>query len=239
MRAFGLTMILLPSIAWAQPALPAAAAPLPVPQAAPMPVPQAAPLPPPLPPPDDGECTVTTTVRCTGAAAPYAVQAAQPQAPVVVPPVVVPPPAPPAAPPQIMYLDTRHLVGDGWKLTQSPDGRLWRERKVSTPSNAMWGGGLALWITSYLAGGIGGMSSDGFGVMAWWPVIGSFVAAGFSDDGTGKALFAVDGLLQGTGFVLFLVGLAAGPEKLERLPVSVGPVGFAGGGSGLALSGRF
>ncbi|HXU70256.1 MAG TPA: hypothetical protein VN947_13060 [Polyangia bacterium] len=242
MRALGLTMILLPSMALAQPALPAAAAPVPVPQAAPMP--------PPLPPLDDGECTVTTTVHCTGAAAPYAVQAAQPQAPVVVPPVVVAPPAPPppappvavppaSAPPQIMYLDTRHLVGDGWKLTQSPDGRLWRERKVSTPSNAMWGGGLALWITSYLAGGIGGMASDGFGEIAWWPVLGPFVAAGFSSDGTGKALFAVDGLLQGTGFVLFLVGLAAGPEKLERLPVSVGPIGFAGGGSGVALSTRF
>src|SRR6185312_15523146 len=119
MRALGLTMILLPSMALAQPALPAAAAPVPVPQAAPMP--------PPLPPLDDGECTVTTTVHCTGAAAPYAVQAAQPQAP----PVAVPPAS---APPQIMYLDTRHLVGDGWKLTQSPDGRLWRERKVSTPS---------------------------------------------------------------------------------------------------------
>ena len=78
MRALGLTMILLPSIAFAQPALP--------------PAPPAPPLPQPLPPlPDDGECTVTTTVRCTGAAAPYAVQAAQPQAPIVVQPAPPPP----------------------------------------------------------------------------------------------------------------------------------------------------
>ncbi len=57
--------------------------------------------------------------------------------------------------------------------------------------------------------------------------------------GTAQALWAVDGLAQAGGFVTFLVGLAAGPDKLERLPLSVGPVGFIGGGSGVALSGRF
>ena len=80
MRALGLMMLLVPSMGWAQQAV----------------------LPAPLPAADDGECTVTTTVRCTGAAAPYAVQAAQPQAPVVVqlpppPPVAPPPPSPPSS----------------------------------------------------------------------------------------------------------------------------------------------
>ena len=233
MRALGLTMILLPSIALAQPALPPAAAPAPVPQ----------PLPPPLPAPDDGECTVTTTVRCTGAAAPYAVQAAQPQAPIVVqppaPPVVVAPPAP-VTPPQIMYLDTRHLVGDGWKLTQSPDGRLWRERKLSTESPGMYGAGLTIWLSTYAASIIGGMMQGGINMIGWMPIVGAMVNAGIgSSDGTAQGLWAVDSLAQGTGFVLFLVGLAAGPEKLERLPVTVGPVGFVGGGSGVALSARF
>ncbi|HEY2747417.1 MAG TPA: hypothetical protein VGL86_22495, partial [Polyangia bacterium] len=176
-------------------------------------------------------CTVTTTVRCTGAAAPYAVQAAQPTAaPVAAPPVLAPPPP--------LILDAQ-VVRDGWKLTQDPDGRLWRERKRSTPSNAMWGGGLTLFLATYLAGGIGGMASDGLGEIAWWPVIGPMFAAVFTDSSTARALFAVDGLAQGTGFVLFLVGLAAGPEKLERMPVSIGPVSLAGGGSGVALSGRF
>ncbi len=211
MRALGLTLILLPSVALAQPAM--------------------------VPAEDPDSCTVTTTVRCTGAAAPYAVQAAQP-APAA-PVVIQAPPTPPVTPPPAIILDARHLVGDGWKLTQDANGRLWRERRVSTPSGAMWGGGLALLLTTYLAGGIGGMASDGFGEIAWWPVLGPIFAAAFTDNGTARALFAVDGLAQGAGFVLLLVGLAAGPEKLERLPVSVGPIGLAGGGSGVALSGRF
>ena len=225
MRALGLTMILLPSIAFAQPALPPAAAPAP------------APMPQPLPPlPDDGECTVTTTVRCTGAAAPYAVQAAQPQAPIVVQPA----PPPPVTPPQIMYLDTRHLVGDGWKLTQSADGRLWRERRVTSESPGMYGAGLTIWLSTYAASIIGGMMQGGIDMIGWMPIIGAMVNAGIgSSNDTAQGLWAVDSLAQGTGFVLFLVGLAAGPEKLERMPVSFGPVGFVGGGSGVALSARF
>ena len=146
---------------------------------------------------------------------------------------------PPAPPPQPIILDPRQLAGDGWKLTQDPDGRLWRERKSSTASPAMWGGGLTLFLTTYLAGGIGGMASDGFGEIAWWPVLGPIFAAVFTGNSSAQALFALDGLAQGTGFVLFLVGLAAGPQKLERQPITVGPVSFAGGGSGVALSGRF
>jgi hypothetical protein len=230
MRALGLTMLLVPSIAFAQPAV------LP-----------AQPLPPPVD--DTGECTVTTTVRCTGAAAPYAVQAAQPQAPVIVqqapvvvqPPVVAPvAPAAPAAPPQpLMVIDARHLVGEGWKLTQSEDGRLWRERRVSTDSPAMWGTGLTIWLGTYAAGILAGMVQGGIMEIGWMPIVGAMCNAGFSGDGSGKALWAVDSLAQGTGFVLFLVGLAAGPQKMERLPVSIGPVGFVGGGSGVALSARF
>lgn len=224
MRTLGLTLILLPSVVLAQPAV----APAPSPAAE-----------------EQGECTVTTTVRCTGAAAPYAVQAAQP-APAEPPIVIQAPPAPPPVaapapivPPQALVLDARHLVGEGWKLTQSADGRLWRERKTSTASPAMWGGGLALFATTYLAGGVGGMAKGDGAEIAWWPVIGPMFAAAFSDNSTARALFVVDGLAQGTGFVLFLVGLAAGPEKMERLPVSVGPIGLVGGGSGVALTGRF
>ena len=178
MRALGLTMLLWPSVALAQVA----------------PAPAAA--------PDPGECTVTTTVRCTGVAAPYAVR------------------------------------GDGWRVVQSSDGSWWRERKVSTAAPTVWGTGLAFWLGGYAAGAIGGLEQGGVGWFGSWPIVGAFVSSAFSS-GNAQALWAVDGLAQAGGFVTFLVGLAAGPDKLEHLPLAVGPMGFAGGGSGVALSGRF
>ena len=224
MRALALTIMLLPSVAFAQ-------------------VP--APLPP-LPPEDDpGECTVTTTVRCTGAAAPYAVQAAQPQPPIVI--QAPAPPSPPSPPPTMMMmpppgtilLDPRQL-GNGWRLVQSPDGCLWRERKVSSDAPGVWGTGLAFWLGGYAAGVIGGMEQGDANILAWWPIIGAFAnIAVNSGNGTAQTLWAIDGLAQAGGFVTFLVGLAAGPAKMQRLPLTVSGASFAGGGSGVALAGRF
>lgn len=218
MRALALTMLLVPTVAFAQAA-----------------------------PADPGECTVTTTVRCTGAAAPYAVQAAQPQAPVVIqtpappPPLPAPPPPPVAAPPVIapgtIILDPR-AVGGGWRLVQSEDGSLWRERKISTDAPAVWGTGMAFWLGGYAAAVIGGMEQGSANLFAWWPIIGAFVNTSFNT-GTAQAMWAVDGLAQAGGFVTFLVGLAAGPDKVERMPLTVGAASFVGGGSGVAISGRF
>ncbi len=220
MRALALTMLLVPSIALAQQ--------------------------PPLPAQDPGECTVTTTVRCTGAAAPYAVQAAQPQAPVVIQAPAPPPPAPPppvvapqmmAPAPGTIILDPRAL-GNGWRLAQSEDGTLWRERKVSTDSPALWGTGMAFWLGGYAAAVIGGMNEGDANLFAWWPIIGAFVNTSFNTGGA-QAAWAIDGVAQSAGFVMFLVGLAAGPDKVERMPLTVGAASFVGGGSGVALSGRF
>jgi hypothetical protein len=204
MRALALTIVLLPSIALAQQPLPPAT-------------------------PDLGECTTTTTVRCTGAAAPYAVQPPPAPAPIVV--------APP--PPQIVILDPRKLAGDGWKLTQSADGCLWRERRISTDAPSVWGTGLALWLGGYAAGIVAGMEQGGFNEIGWMPIIGAMVNAAFTDDNTGRALWAIDSVAQAGGFVMFLVGLAAGPDKIERQPVQLGAASFGGGGSGIAISGRF
>jgi hypothetical protein len=217
MRALALLLLLLPSIAFAQNA--------------------PAPLPPAV---DPGECTVTTTVRCTGAAAPYAVQAAQPQPPVVIqaPPPAPPPPAPTLLPPNAILLDP-HVLGDGWRLVQSNDGSLWRERKVSTDAPAVWGAGLAFWLGGYGASIIAGMQQGGFNMIGWMPIVGAFVNVAFTDDGTAKGLWAVDGIAQAGGFVMFLVGMAAGPDKMQRLPLTVGPASFIGGGSGVALAGHF
>jgi hypothetical protein len=182
----------------------------------------------------------TTTVRCTGSAAPYAVQAAQPQTIIVPAPAPVPPPAPPAqpvvavpAPPPIILLP-RGL--DGWRIVQTPDGRLWRERKISSDSPAVWGTGLAFWLASYGAATIAGTATgEGFG---WLPIMGAWINASFTR-GTEQILWAADGIAQAGGFVAFLVGLASGPDKVRRLPLQVGPTGFVGGAQGLAISGRF
>jgi hypothetical protein len=234
MRALALSLLLAPSIALAQVAPPA---PLPAPP--PPPAPTAPAIPPGYEP---SECTTTTTVRCTGAAAPYAVQAAQPQTIVVPAPPPAPAPAappqaaPPTAPPAALLLDTR--LGDGWRLVQAPDGSLWRERKVSSDAPAVWGTGMALWLGGYFAGAIGGMHEGGANMLAWWPIIGAFINTSFNS-GTAQALWAVDGLVQTGGFVTFLVGLAAGPDKLERRPLAITPATFVGGGNGVALTGRF
>lgn len=211
MRALALSMLLLPSVAWAQ--------------FAPPPIP-------PAPAAEPSECVTTTTVRCTGAAAPYAVQA-PPAETVVVP---SPPPAPPP-PPQVIVLDPHKFVGDGWKVTQSPDGCLWRERKTSTSSPAMWGAGLGLFVASYFAGAIGGMAG-GNNPFGFWPIVGPMVSAAFTN-GQAQVLWAVDGVVEAGSFVVFLVGLAAGPDKIERQPITFSPAMFPGGGGGVSLSGRF
>jgi hypothetical protein len=222
MRALALTIMLLPSVVFAE-------------------------GPAPLPPAEDpGECTVTTTVRCTGAAAPYAVEAARPQPPVVIQAPAPPPPAPVMSPPPMMLppagaiiLDPRQL-GDGWRLVQSSDGCLWRERKVSTDSPAVWGTGMAFWLGGYAAAIIGGMEQGGGNIFGWWPIIGAFVNTAInSNNGGAQTLWAIDGIAQAGGFVTFLVGLAAGPDKMQRLPLTVGGASFVGGGSGVALGGRF
>jgi hypothetical protein len=194
----------------------------------------------PLPPADDpGECTTTTTVRCTGAAAPYAVM--PPPAPA--PPVVAPPPPgredDSPVQPRIVILDPRKLTGDGWKLTEDASGCLWRERKRSTDSPAVWGTGMAFWLGGYAAAIIGGMQQGGISEFGWWPIIGPMMNAAFTDSDSSRVLWAVDGIAQAGGFVMFLVGLAAGPDKLERQPIHLGAASFVGGGNGIALSGHF
>ncbi|HEX8954265.1 MAG TPA: hypothetical protein VF945_20565, partial [Polyangia bacterium] len=103
---------------------------------------------------------------------------------------------------------------------------------------AVWGTGMAFWLGGYAAAVIGGMEESGANLFGWWPIIGAFVNSSFNSGGA-QVLWAVDGLAQAGGFVTFLVGLAAGPDKLERCPLTVGPATFVGGGSGVALAGRF
>lgn len=244
MRAVVLALVLSPALAFAQaapaPILPAGVVAVPTPQ--PIAPPQVAPAPAQqmilVPAPqvaEPSECVTTTTVRCTGAAAPYAVP--QPQPPAIVVPAPQPQPQPMARP--ILTLGPNIQLGDGWHLEQTPDGVLWRARKRSTGSPVVWGTGLALWLGSYaLAAGVGTSNGD-FTLIGWWPMLGAFFAAASCSSDSAKAAWTVDGLAQVGGFVAFLVGLAVGPEKLEREPVLVTPISLAGGGSGVGVVGRF
>ena len=68
-------------------------------------------------------------------------------------------------------------------------------------------------------------------LIGWMPIIGAIVNAACQTAAARRRCGPSTAWRRATGFVLFLVGLAAGPEKLERVPLTVGPIGFVGGGS--------
>jgi hypothetical protein len=188
-----------------------------------------------------GECTTTTTVHCTGAAAKYAVPGAvapAPAAPVAAPTVAAPPPPAYYPPPMVVNLK----LGDGWQLLQHSDGSWWRERTVSTPSTSMVTTGAIVFGASWLASGIASMTTDHtMGPVGWLPVLGAWFNAAsmdsscydcndHSDRKMATALWALDGIAQAAGFVALLVGLSAGPKKVERQPVTFVPT-FGGVGA--------
>jgi hypothetical protein len=209
------------------------------------------------------ECTTTTTVHCTGAAAPYAVQApaaAQPvavPAPIPPPPIYLPAPQPPPAYAPAPYasgpiLDLHQLEDGGWKLVQRPDGSLWRERQRSSASAAVWGTGLALFSVSWLAGGVTSVTNGQIGPAGFIPVLGAWINAGVTsnsscDDNFGSscdhrqatALWALDGIAQVAGFTMLLVGMASGPKKLERQPILLAPGAVGYGAPGVTAMGHF
>ena len=193
--------------------------------------------------PDECVTTTTTTTRCTGSAAPLAVPPVEaPQAA----PVFAPPPAyaPPVYQPPLVYPNyapTMVVVPQhGWYLVRDADGSFWRERERSTPNNGLLGGGLGLFLSSWLITSIGG-GSHGEGWAAW-PVFGAMagaIAHGFDhNDGLVTGLYALSTIVQATGFIMAMAGSSSGPKKRERIPLSVGPSLLPSGG-GMSFSGRF
>jgi hypothetical protein len=149
------------------------------------------------------------------------------------------PPAPPVAMPRPAPIDLS-LVTRRWQVKQDSDGRFYRVRLAPTAKPAMWAPGLALWAGSYLAGGFAALpASDGTRELAWLPFAGPVVNAFIATTTAGQILWPLDSAAQVAGCVLFVVGLEAGPLTLQRRPLNVGPIGFIGGGSGVALSGKF
>jgi hypothetical protein len=214
---------------------------------------------------DPQSCETISTVRCTGAAAPLALPT---HAPLIAPPAVAPQPpaaaAPvPAAPPPAAYPPAplgceacpppaeaaptpwagpalAGSVGPGFKLVLDERGQLAYERRKKGTTPGVWGPGLALWLVSYLGTSIGGVADAG--PYAAIPFFGGFVYGGFEliDGNLGKGIgYSVGGAMQLSGFVMFLVGLSAGKDKIDRIPVRVSPLAYREGGGGFAVAARF
>lgn len=209
-------------------------------------------------------CRTTTTVECTGSAAPLAVpyesggQAVAPPAPVYPPsPAYAPPPGypsnapPPGMPvpgtpyapvnPQHPWVVVPPVLGNGWRLVTAPDGQLLRERRTHSMSPALFGTGLATLLVSYLGSGFGTLATHhaGRGV-GFVPVFGAFAETAFSLDNGSRgaaAAWAVAGVLQIGGIVMTAVGGVA-REKVERIPFRIG-FGATSDAATVTLGGRF
>lgn len=200
------------------------------------------------PPPPPGECvtttTTTTTTRCTGDAAPLAVPPPSlPQQPAPVaapPPPAYAPPLPPwYTPPPPSLAAGAHAIVPGHppvvidvngrtRVVVDPDGSMWQEVTRSTPNRGGIAAGLTLFLTTWGVTAIGGqIRGNPFG---WWPIFGGYLGAiGESWSSGGMvAGYVVSGLVQTAGFITALVSAGAGPKKVERIPLVVGPGGIAG-----------
>lgn len=204
--------------------------------------------------PEDS-CETVTTVRCTGNAAPLALpynqQAGQPvhiPPPVVPPPDVLPPvPAPPdacnecAEPPRARApVGLPPALSGRWQLQIDENGAAYT-RLRSTPSAAVWVPGLTLWLGSYVASMAVGISHDGnpYTAIPIFGALGTGIVAGLGGDGVGAAVgYTFGGIAQIAGMVTFIAGLAAGPKKLERMPVQIAPMASRDGG-GFSLAMKF
>lgn len=144
--------------------------------------------------------------------------------------------APPAPAPPPSALPALPLTG-GWRLTVE-DGRAVLVRKRHAPVGGVWGPGLVLWLGSWVGGTIAGATHG----EPWTasPFLGSFASGviGILDGDVGRGLgYTAAGILQASGFVMFLVGLSAG-DRLEKFPIQVTPLAGQGFG-GASLSARF
>ena len=142
-------------------------------------------------------------------------------------------------PPSAILLDPR-VLGDGWRVVQSDDGSLWRERKVSTDAPAVWGTGLAFWLGGYAAGIIGGMQQGGINEIGWMPIIGAFVqhrlqrrtaAPRRCGPSTASRRRAASSCSSSAW--------PPAPTRCSACRSPSAPASFVGGGSGVALVGRF
>jgi len=224
------------------------AAPKPAPAPVAPPPPPAAPAPKPVPPPPPPEAK-PAPAAAAAAAAPAAPKPAP--APVAPPPAALPSPLPVGFYPAILPYRAGLPIPPGYHV----------EHRAAT---GMIGGGLATLLLGYGTAIVLGATADvkdGTGWLAL-PVIGPWLAIGArsyhcSNDPTlanqcvsgafGEvqtiAILSADAVVQATGAVLFVAGLASGRDELVRsdLPVSVRitPRAVGANGFGLGVDGRF
>lgn len=186
-------------------------------------------------------------VPLTAAAQPIAepmavpVEAAPPvvNAQIVVPaPVVAPQPFPMTGPRTLPY-EPGGPIPQGYVLTEKP--RL----------GLIIGGSIAfglLYITSLMAYSLaeavcaGSSCSNDFWPLSL-PVIGPFITIGTANaEGGAISLLAMDGLGQGAGLAMLILGVASKKQvwlRADLADLHLMPLALADGGRGLALAGQF
>lgn len=185
------------------------------------------------------------------------------------PPIAAPPPVyqygppPQGAPnPYAVPLDLPMLrLGDGLRTVVDQNGQLVVERRTRIGRKGVWATGLAMFLGMPVLTGVGlalDRGADDKSLLAgisFMPIIGMWANAGIvsqttyyndcydycssPNNGGRVAGWALAGLVQASGFVMWMVGMGTGPEKIERFPLrfSAGPT--ANNGMQFGMNGKF
>jgi hypothetical protein len=156
----------------------------------------------------------------------------------VIPPADAPPPVvfgprAPLGPADVAQWEEGDAVPYGYRPVKSV-------RKPLVIAGAVTFG--SLYLTSALAGAIATDAGAPGGASLFVPVLGPFIAAGLQSSATGGFLLVLDGLAQGAGVAMFVVGLAKQKTVLRRsfeptvVPV---PMTFGASSGGVGLRGTF
>jgi hypothetical protein len=231
-RWLALPLVLAPAIALA--------APLPPEDVAPEAVPQAPPPPQyanPYAPPQYANPYAPPQYANPYAPPQYDYSYGQP-GPNAPPPPAYPPPygygcaqyCQPACPPQPTCCPScapgHAAVPDGWRVVIGDDGAWYREREVKKGNAGLIATGLVLWLGSWMGTGWGGLMADGsVGAVSFVPFMGPFISGAIQATGDKSASamgYMVAGLVQVTGFVLFVSGASSKHVVHERKRITWG-----------------
>lgn len=106
-------------------------------------------------------------------------------------------------------------------------------------------GGSVLFGTTYLLSALVGAAvndTGGRGTFLMLPVVGPFLQMAVTDSSTGNVVLAIDGLAQGAGALMFILGITSPRTVLVRndlAEVRLTPMKVGERGSGLGLLGTF
>jgi hypothetical protein len=121
---------------------------------------------------------------------------------------------------------TDHLVPGGWRTVVGEDGAWYRERDVRKGNAGLIATGLVMWLGGWMGTGWGGTMQDGtVGAISFIPFLGPLISASIQStehNDSSSAGYVIGGLVQITGFVLFVAGAASKHVVRERQRISFG-----------------